>query len=58
MLGGSEHLVVASKEMELAEKAGETKCKVMSGDQTAGRRYRVKCDIVWFESVEGIWEQP
>jgi len=48
----TEALVGASKEIGLEVNADKTKCKVMSGDQNAGRSQSIKIDKSSFERVE------
>jgi len=59
-LGGSVHTikkntgpsVVASKEIEIDSNSDKTKCMVMSRDQNAPRRDKIKSNSSSFERVE------
>ena len=53
-------LVADKKEIGLEINADKTKHMVMSRDQNAGRRHRIKIDNSSFEkwNSSNIWEQP
>jgi hypothetical protein len=52
MKENTEALAAASKEAELEVNADETKYRITSREQIAGRNHRIKNDNISFEKVE------